>query len=183
MVVPRQRRPEPDREIALGHSDRLALKVGEPMDAAALAGDDGVGRLVEQHEHGLDRLAARAVAIADQLVDVGERHVALAGGHARDRIGRALGRRDRHGEALVAEQAATGCEHDGRHAAIERTIQRKHDGDGALRLFRTQLRRARQKACRKQSEAKRDEEPLHTHRDAGIELGSAWPQPADVSVS
>ena len=33
----------------------LALDIGQRADAAALAGDDGVGRLVEQHEHRLDR--------------------------------------------------------------------------------------------------------------------------------
>src|SRR5690606_40961671 len=42
MVVPRDRRPEPDREVALGDTDRLALDIAEPVDAPALARDQRI---------------------------------------------------------------------------------------------------------------------------------------------
>ena len=95
-----------ERQVALGDADRLALEVGKRADAAALARDDGIGRLVEQHEHRLDRRRVGLVAEADQFVDVDERELARAGGDARDRLGRAVGEIGPHREPFGGEQAA-----------------------------------------------------------------------------
>jgi len=65
--------PQPDRKVFFGDADGLAFDVRQHVNAAALAGNDGVGRLVEQHEHRLDRRRIRLVAEADQFVDVDQR--------------------------------------------------------------------------------------------------------------
>ena len=42
-------------EIAFGDAERLALQVGDAVDAAAAAGDDRVAVFVVQDEHRLQR--------------------------------------------------------------------------------------------------------------------------------
>ena len=75
-VLPGYRRPQPDRQIAFGDAEVLAFEVRQRPDAAALAGDDGVGRLVEQHEDRLHRRGRLVVARTDQRVDVDEGEIA-----------------------------------------------------------------------------------------------------------
>ena len=99
------------------------------VNAPALAGDDGVGRLVEQHEERLDRRRVRLVAEADQFVEVDQRELASAAGDARDRSRGAADHFGRDGEPLGGEQAAARGEHEGRHAGVERMFERQLYGD------------------------------------------------------
>jgi hypothetical protein len=64
VVLLGHRRPQPDRQIAFGNAQGLALDIRQCLNAAALAGDDGVGRFVEQHEDRLDPGAALLVLVA-----------------------------------------------------------------------------------------------------------------------
>ena len=105
-VLPSQCRPQPNRQIAFGDAEGFALEIGEHVDAPAPARNDGVGRLVEQHEHRLDRRRIGFAAKADQFVDVGQREIAAAIGYARYRIPRAAGDVDADREALGPKQSA-----------------------------------------------------------------------------
>jgi len=87
----RQRRPEPDREVAFRDAEGLAFDIGERADAAVLAGDDGVGRLVEQHEYRFHRRRTRMIAKADQYVDIDQRQIAGARDDPRNRVRRSAG--------------------------------------------------------------------------------------------
>src|SRR5436853_424021 len=80
---------------SIGDAERLALQVGDAVDAAAAAGDDGVAVFVVQDEDRLDRSTVGAIAIADQLVEIGHRDVAVALGDPRQRLGGAVRRRGR----------------------------------------------------------------------------------------
>ena len=102
------------------------------MNAAAFARDNGVGRLVEHHEDGLDRRRVGLVAEADQLVDVDEREITGAGCDARDCVGRSLREIVRNRQALGREQAAARRDHEGRHARLERTVEGELDRNGWL---------------------------------------------------
>jgi hypothetical protein len=107
----------PFRPATAGHSriDRspsatpsvLAFDVGQRVDAAALAGDDGIGRLVEQHEHRLDLRTALLVLVAKphQRVDVDEGKIAGARRDARNRVRRSAGDVGRDRQRFGAEQA------------------------------------------------------------------------------
>ena len=126
------RRPQPDRQVAFGDAESLALDIGQRADAAALAGDDGIGRLVEQHEHRLDLRAALLVLVAKphQRVDVDQRKIAGARRDARNRIRRSAGDVGRDRQRFRAEQAAGGGHHERRGCGIDRTIERKLDRSG-----------------------------------------------------
>ena len=132
------RRPQPDRQVAFGDAEILAFDVGQRADAAALAGDDGIGRLVEQHEHRLDPGAALLVLVAKphQRVDVDQREIAGACRDARNRIRRSAGDVGRDRQRFGAEQAAGGGHHERRGCGIDRTVERKLDlerGPGVIR--------------------------------------------------
>ena len=118
-----------DRKVAFGDTERFAFDVGERVDASALAGNDGIGRFVEQHEHRLDRGRTRFVAKADQRVDVGQREIAGAGADARNRVLGSAGNVGRDRETLGAKQAAGRGHHERSRGGIDRTIEGKLDGD------------------------------------------------------
>ena len=132
------RRPQPDRQVAFGDAESLALDVGQRADAAALAGDDGIGRLVEQHEHRLDLRAALLVLVAKshQRVDVDQGEIAGACRDARNRVRRSAGDVGRDRKRFRAEQAAGGGHHERRCRGIDRTVERELDlerGPGLVR--------------------------------------------------
>ena len=180
----------PFRFATAGHSriDRspsatprvLALDVSQRADAAALAGDDGIGRLVEQHEHRLDLRAALLVLVAKphQRVDVDQRKIAGARRDARNRIRRSAGDVGRDRQRFRAEQAA-GCGHHERGGCgIDRTVERKLDrerGPGLVRgqdIARHQARNRAQPGKGSQENAQESAQaradgvgPDSTHRD------------------
>ena len=147
------------------------------LDAAALAGDDGVGRLVEQHEHRLDLRAALLVLVAKahQRVDVDQRKIAGACRDARDRIRRSAGDIGRDRQAFRAEQAAGCGHHERRGCGIDRTVERKLDrerGPGFVRgqdIARHQARNRAQPGKAEVSESAQARAdgvgPDSTHRD------------------
>ena len=136
------RRPQPDRKIALGDAEVLAFHVRQRLDAAALAGDDGVGRLVEQHEHRLDRRHALLVLVAKahQRVDVDQREIAGAGRDARNGVRRSAGDIDRDRESLGAEQAVGRRHHERRVGRIDRPVERELDRERRPRFVRGKAR-------------------------------------------
>ena len=183
-VLVRHRRPQPDRQVAVGDAESFALDVSQRADAAAPAGDDGIGRLVGQHEHRLDLGAALLVLVAKphQRVDVDQRKIAGARRDARNRILRSAGDVDRDRQRFRAEQAA-GCGHHKRRGrGIDRTIERKLDRErrpvvrprpGHCSPSSPQLRTARQGKPRERSKNPRESAqvradgvgPDSTHRD------------------
>ena len=119
------------------HTEGLARQVRQCADAPALAGDDGVGRPVEQNKHGLDgRVGLVFVAVADQRVDVDQRKIAGACGDASDRIRRSAGDIGRHAKALGAEQAVHPGHHERRGHRVDRAVERELDRDRLPRLVR-----------------------------------------------
>jgi len=105
-VLPRQRRPQPDRKVAVGDAERLPSTSEERVDGPAFTGNDGIGRLIEQHKHRLDGWCARRVAPADQFVDVDQREIAGIGGDARNRFRRSIGDIGRDRQTFRVEQSA-----------------------------------------------------------------------------
>ena len=147
------------------------------LDAAALAGDDGVGRLVEQHEHRLDRRHALLVLVAKahQRVDVDQREIAGAGRDARDGVRRSAGDIGRDRQAFGAEQAAGRGHHERRGGRIDRPVERELDRERRPRLVRGQARSPAPKRTPRKgpaSEASRRERMALVRR-ARIELTSA----------
>ena len=136
----------------------LAFDIRQRADAPALAGDDGVGRLVEQHEHRLDRRDALLVLVAKthQRVDVDQREIAAAVGDALDSVRRSAGDIGRDREALGTEQAVDGGHHERCRNRIDRPIERELDRDRRPRFFRGQrlVRNQTRNSARPASEAR-----------------------------
>ena len=110
-----------------GRAELLAFEVLRLADAAALAPDDREGRLVVDHEHGLDRRARIGVAELDQRVDVAEAHVVGARRDAVDRLERAAGGVDGDVEALGLEVALVDRDQERRRRALELAVEREFD--------------------------------------------------------
>ena len=91
------------------------------------------GRLVVDHEHGLDRRARIGVAELDQRVDVAEAHVVGARRDAVDRLERAAGGVDGDVEALGLEVALVDRDHERRRRAFELAVEREFDRRSARR--------------------------------------------------
>jgi hypothetical protein len=101
------------------------IDVRQRADAAALAGDDGIGRLVEQHEHRVDPGAALLVLVAKphQRVDVDEGEIAATCRDARNRVLRSAGDVGRDRQRFRAEQAACRGHHERRGCGVDRAIE------------------------------------------------------------
>ena len=91
----------------------------------AFARDDGVRGLVKYGEQGLDRRAVR-VAELDQQVDVGNRHVGLAGREPVQGFERTAGGDiDDDVEPFVLEVALVDGEEEGRRRPVDLAVERK----------------------------------------------------------
>ena len=119
-------------EVALGDAERLALQIGHAVDAAAAPRDDRVAVVVVQDEHRLQRCGA-VVAVADQVVEVDQRDVAVALGEAREGLARGGDRVGRDFEVLGTIEPAARGERERDGGAVDPTVERETDDRRGMR--------------------------------------------------
>jgi hypothetical protein len=105
----------------------LALELLGLGDAAAFARHNGIRWLIEHDEHGLYRRRWMLVAIADERIDVGKRHVVAAGCDAGDRLERRGRLVHRHLQAFAFEEALVLRNEDESFRPLEPAIERELD--------------------------------------------------------
>ena len=123
-----EQRPLRKRSAHKRRTDLLVLELLGFGDAAALARNDGVRRLVVDHEYCFDRRRWMLVAILDERVDIGKGHLMAAVCDAGDRFERRGGIVDGQVQPLVLEITPVLGEKEQRFRSFQAPVEREFDG-------------------------------------------------------